>query len=113
MARIDSILGIVRHQGANELRVGVNREPRMFANGGRKTLSIPATAEETLRTLLGEILSREREAEMRVRGSAQMTYDAGPLGEYSVTLTVKEAGFDVVMLLTAAPVDDMVPSGPK
>jgi twitching motility protein PilT len=109
MARIDSILGIVRQQGANELRVGVDREPRMFAGGVRKKLSIPATSEETLRTLLGEILSPEREAEMRTRGSAQMSYDAGPLGTYSVTLTARDAGFEVVLLSATALVGQVAP----
>src|SRR5580698_9199022 len=55
MARVDSILSILVHQGANELRLGTDREPRLLAHGAARRLSIPVTPEETLRELLGEI----------------------------------------------------------
>jgi twitching motility protein PilT len=103
VARIDSILGIVRQQGADELRVGVGKAPSMFARGEPKRLSIPATSADVLRDLLGEILSPEREAELRARGSLEVPYDGAKQGLYRVTLTASEAGgFDAVFLLVTA-----------
>ena len=98
MARIDSVLGIVRQQGADELRVGVDQEPRMFARGVPKRLSIPATSEETLRVLLGELLSPERERELRDRGSLVISYDAGQLGVYRVTFSASARGFEATFM---------------
>jgi twitching motility protein PilT len=92
MARIDSILRLAKQQGADELQVGVDREPRMFARGTPKRLSIPATSEETLRTLLDEILSPERERELRAAGSLEVSYDAPGLGHFRVTLSVPASG---------------------
>ena len=68
MARIDSLLAIVVQQGANELRVGSDREPKMLAHGAAKRLQMPVTTGETLRALLGDILSPTREQSMRERG---------------------------------------------
>jgi twitching motility protein PilT len=97
MARIDRILSIVADQGANELRVGSDREPKMLAYGAVKRLSIPSTSEETLRDLLGDILSAEREESMRARGRVDVVYDAGALGAYQVSLTSRsDRGFDAV-----------------
>jgi twitching motility protein PilT len=101
MARIDSILGIVNQQSANELRMGTDREPKMLAYGAAKRLSIPMTPEDTLRDLLGEILTPEREQAMHAKGRVEVTYDGGPLGPFHVTLTARPAGkdgFDVVFL---------------
>ena len=65
----------------------------MFARGVPKRLSIPATSEETLRTLLDEILSPERERELRAAGSLEIGYDAsGGLGHFRVTLSVPASG---------------------
>jgi twitching motility protein PilT len=103
MARIDSILSILASQAANELRVGTDREPKMLAYGIAKRLSIPSTPEDTLRELLGEILSPEREEAMRARGRLEVTYDAGNLGAYRVTLTVRAAGgFDAAFVRDGA-----------
>jgi twitching motility protein PilT len=98
MARIDSLLAIVNQQAANELRMGTDREPRMLAYGATKRLSIPTTPEDTLRDLLGDILSPEREQAMRAKGRIEVTYDAGALGSFQVTLAAREGGFDAVFL---------------
>jgi twitching motility protein PilT len=98
MARIDAILGIVRQQGADELHVGVGKEPKMFAARAPKKLSIPATSEETLRDLLGEILDPAREAELKAHGSVELDYDGGKQGAYHVTLTRSTAGFDALFM---------------
>jgi len=92
MARIDSILRLVKQQGADELHVGVNREPRMLARGTPMRLSIPATSEETLRSLLDELLSPDRERELREHGSLELNYDAGALGVFRVVLDALPAG---------------------
>src|SRR5580698_10282627 len=99
MARIDSILGIVVSQGANELRVGAGREPKMLAYGIAKRLSIPSTPADTLRELLGDILSTEREEAMRAKGRIEVGYDAGSLGAFKVTLTARADGaFDAAFV---------------
>jgi twitching motility protein PilT len=103
MARIDRILSIVADQGANELRVGTEREPKMLAYGTVKRLSIPSTSEEMLRDLLGEILTPEREESMRARGRVDVTYEAGTLGAFQVSLTSRsDNGFDAVFRKSAA-----------
>jgi twitching motility protein PilT len=98
MARIDSLLAIVTQQGANELRMGTGREPKMLAYGAAKRLSIPMTPEDTLRELLGDILTPEREEVMRARGRLEVRYDAGALGAFQVTLAAREGGFDAIFL---------------
>jgi twitching motility protein PilT len=103
MARIDRVLSIVADQGANELRVGTDREPKMLAYGSVKKLSIPSTTEETLRDLLGEILTNEREEAMRARGRVDVAYEAGPLGSFQVSLTSRgDSGFDAVFRKSSA-----------
>ena len=103
MARIDRILSIVADQGANELRVGTDREPKMLAYGAVKKLSIPSTSEEMLRDLLGEILAPDREEAMRARGRVDVVYEAGGLGAYQVSLTSRaDHGFDAVFRKSSA-----------
>jgi len=103
MARIDRILSIVADQGANELRVGTDREPKMLAYGSVKKLSIPSTSEEMLRDLLGEILAPDREEAMRARGRVDVVYEAGGLGAYQVSLTSRaDHGFDAVFRKSSA-----------
>jgi twitching motility protein PilT len=92
MARIDSLLAIVVDQGANELRIGSDREPRMFAQGTPKKLNIPAMPEQTIRDLLGDILSPERAAALQARKPVDATHEAGALGTFHVTLTAREGG---------------------
>jgi twitching motility protein PilT len=97
MARIDSLLSIVVQQGADELRLGTDREPRMFAAGVPKRLTVPATSEETLRTLLGDTLHPDPFAEMQARGRVEFVYEARGMGSFRVTATTRATGgFDVV-----------------
>ena len=103
MARIDSILAIVLNQGANELRVGTDREPKMLAHGAAKRFSMPATNEETLRELLGELLSPERDAAMRERGRVEVAYATEAGVPFQVTLTARPSGgFDAQFVRGAA-----------
>ncbi len=98
MARIDSLLAIVVDQGANELRIGSDREPRMFAGGVARKLNLPAMPEATIRELLGEILTPERASALAGRRPVDATHDAGALGAFHVTLTARDGGLDVVFL---------------
>jgi twitching motility protein PilT len=99
MARIDSLLSIVVQQGANELRVGTDKEPKMLAYGAAKRLAIPATSAETLRDLMGEILTPEREGAMRAKGRLEVTHAAGSIGTFNVTLIARGPdGFEAVFL---------------
>jgi twitching motility protein PilT len=111
MARVDSLLSILVQQGANELRLGTDREPKMLAFGSAKRLAIPATPGDMLRELLGEILTAEREQTMRASGRVDVRYEAASLGAFQVKLLARaEGAFDAVFLretrssaLSAAP----------
>ncbi|HET8937026.1 MAG TPA: PilT/PilU family type 4a pilus ATPase [Polyangiales bacterium] len=99
MARIDGLLRLVIQQGADELRLLVEREPKMFARGAPKRLSVPATSEETLRILLGDILSAERDQELNANGRAETTYEAAGLGVFQVKFKLATTGgFEVTFL---------------
>jgi twitching motility protein PilT len=98
MARIDSLLSILAQQGANELRLGTDKEPRMLAFGTPKRLSIPVTPEDTLRELLGDILTPDREQAMRAHGRVELGYEPSGLGPFHVKLTARSGGFDVVFV---------------
>ncbi len=87
MARIDSILSIIDRQGANELRLGSDREPQMFADGVQKRLVMPKTTTETLRELLGELLPAEREQTLVSEGKVQFIHEASGLGPFRVVMT--------------------------
>lgn len=103
MARVDSLLSILASQGANELRLGTDREPKMLAFGTPKRLSIPSTPEETLRELLGDILDREREQAVKAQGRLDVPYDAPGIGSFQVRLTARPTGgFDVVFMKSSS-----------
>lgn len=103
MARIDSLLSLLEHQGADELRLGTDREPKTFALGNPKRLSIPSTPEGTLRELLGEILTPERERAMAERGHLEVDYETPAVGAFHVKFSARPGGgFDVVFRRGAA-----------
>jgi hypothetical protein len=93
MARVDSILTIMAQQGANELRLGTDREPKILSYGVAKKLSIPSTPEDTLRELLGEILDGERDEVLRSRGRLDVWYEAGGLGSFQSRRALGSAPF--------------------
>jgi twitching motility protein PilT len=86
MPSIDSLLTLVDRQGANELRLGADREPQMFADGTPKRLTMPKTSMETLRELLGELLAGERERLLVEQGQVQFIHEAPGAGNFRVTL---------------------------
>jgi twitching motility protein PilT len=120
MARIDSILAMLTAQGANELRVGTDREPKLLAFGTQKRFSMPSTNEETLRDLLGELLTPEREQVLREgRGRVDFIYEQPSLGSFQVGMAMRGSkdGFDVTFLKSsrapkAAPRIDAAPPPP-
>jgi twitching motility protein PilT len=96
MARVDSLLSILLQQNADELQLGTDREPKMLARGALKKLSLPATPEETLRDLLGEILSPEREQALRAKGRLHEKYVSASHGAFDVKIAARPGeGFDV------------------
>jgi twitching motility protein PilT len=103
MARVDSLLSILAQQGANELRLGTDKEPKMLAFGAAKRLSVPTTPEDTLRELLGEILTPERDQVVRTQGRAEVIYEAPGIGVFQVKLSARPGGFDVVFLRQGRP----------
>lgn len=111
MARIDSLLSIVIAQNADELRLGVDREPKMLAAGAPKRLSLPATPEGTLRDLLDGLLDAPREEAMRA-GRLEFAYEARGLGAFQVTATPRADGFDVVFVRNRAPRARVVAEAP-
>jgi twitching motility protein PilT len=101
MARIDSLLRIVDQQRANELRLGVDREPEMYRSGARQRLSIPATSDEMLRDLLAGLLTPETEQLLARDGRFELLHQAGELGAYRVVVSRRGDGstnFDAVFL---------------
>ncbi|HEU4532885.1 MAG TPA: hypothetical protein VFS00_02160, partial [Polyangiaceae bacterium] len=116
MAGIDSILNIVVQQGADELRLGTDRAPKMLALGAPKRLSIPATPEDMLRHLLGPLLSEERERALRGGGRAEFSYEPAGLGVFQVIVSARDGAsaagplaFDSVFLRQVWPA---APAGP-
>jgi twitching motility protein PilT len=101
MAKIERLLSLVLDQNANELRLGTDREPKMLAFGTTKRLNLPLMDGETVREMLGDILSPEREALLAERGRVDAGYEA-PVGFFALTLTSRTDGFDVVFRKSSA-----------
>lgn len=107
MPALDSLLRIVDQQGANELRLGSDKAPSMFAAGAPKKLAIPPTTTETLRDLFGELLDASRLAQLDKLGRVEFVHEADKLGAFRITITKRPTGalaFDaIVMRANAAP----------
>ena len=124
--QMDGILNIVVQQNATELRMGTDRVPKLFHYGTPKRFMMPGTSEETLRELLGEILSPEVEDELNAEGRARLTYDAEDVGTFDMlfklrysavdevedgmavsALSAREVlGFDLIVTCDASPIDE-------
>ena len=98
MARVDRILALVKEQGANELRMGSNVPPQMLAHGAPRKLSIPTTDNDTLRDLLGELLSADREQLLRAQGRIEVVHDVEGVGAHRVVLSARGDDLDVVFV---------------
>jgi twitching motility protein PilT len=93
MAAIDSLLGLLIQQGGNELRVATGVEPKMFAAGVARRTSFPATSEETLRELLGELWTPERAAIVAEGKRVELDYESARLGAFHLVFTPHPSGF--------------------
>ncbi|HZS35985.1 MAG TPA: PilT/PilU family type 4a pilus ATPase [Polyangia bacterium] len=89
MAGIDGILSIAVQHAADELRLATDQPPRIFKKGAPIRLSIPETSDETLRYLLGGLLTGEREAALETGGRVELPYSAGDGTAYHVTLSLR------------------------
>lgn len=96
MARIDSLLGIVIDQNADELRLGGGREPKMLARGTPKRFVMPPIDDETLRHLLGEILSAPVLAAIARAERPTTDYTTATGVSFEVTLAGRPEGLEVV-----------------
>ena len=118
MAGVDGILGIMIQQNADELRMGTDVAPRMYQAGVQKRLSLPETPDDTLRHLLGAILSPEREERLRKDGRVELPYtiEGGPTVEVMITRrspdTSRASPFDVVFLRGGKRPAAVVPAAP-
>jgi twitching motility protein PilT len=104
MAGVDSLLGIVIQQGADELRLGTDITPRMLQMGTPKRLALPATPDDTLRQLLGPLLTPERETELWSQGRLELVHKTPDGSNFFVLITARKGAgaaagaFDVVFV---------------
>ncbi len=107
MTAVDSLLSLANREGADEVRLGTDRAPAMFAAGAPKRLSMPKTPDDMLRQLLGTILSSDISAKLDDKGKADTTHELAGVGAYRVLLSKRgDGGLDAVFTLsgkTAAP----------
>ena len=92
MAAIDSILAIVVQERATELRLGTDREPEMYRHSARLRLALDQTSDETLRHLLGSLLTPQHVESLRGAGTVEVDYDAGVSGNFHVVMSGREGG---------------------
>ncbi len=109
MPHVDSLLQLAHREGANELRLGTDRSPAMFATGAPKRLAIPKTSADTLKHLLGDLITPEVDAQLRTTRRAGVKHQVPGLGTFAVRLNLREGeegAIDAVFLLegsTATP----------
>ncbi len=114
MARVNSLLSIVIDQGANELRLVSDKEPKMLAYGAPRKLSIPTMSDETVRAFLGDLLSPETEQLLRDNGRADVRYDAPDIGTFHVALTPHgEGGISAVFMKGGASASRVTAATPR
>jgi len=92
MAGVDSLLRMMLRHGADELRIGTDLPPKMLQRGAPVRLSIPPTDDETLRHLLGELWTPEREAQLRGEGRSAFGYQMDGGEAFSVALQRRGEG---------------------
>ena len=87
MPGIDSLLKMVRDHGADELRLGTDRDPRILKAGSPVRTSIPTTNDEFLRILLDPLFTPALEAQLRAEGRVETAHSSPGDGAYTVALT--------------------------
>ncbi len=104
MAAVDSLLTLASREGADEVRLGSDRAPAMFAAGAPKRLSMPKTPDDMLRHLLGPILSDDVQARLAGGAKADATHEVPGLGSFRVVIGARESGgLDVVFTSLGKP----------
>ncbi len=112
-APIDSILRLLQTQGATELRIGSGKIPRMFHHGSQKRLTMPEMGHEEVRLLLGDILSPEREMELKAGKRVELAYDTAALGSFNVVLVPRTDGSGLDAVFQSVSARKGAPSAPS
>ena len=89
VAWIEHLLSIVVERRADELRVCAGQEPKMFAGGVARPLSIPRMSERDVRELLGDLLSVERQGQAAREGQSTFVYTSKASGHFQVVLAIE------------------------
>lgn len=114
MPGIDQILSIVSQQGADELRLGTDQEPQVFAGGARRRFVMSATPESVLRHLLGELLTPARDGQLLASNHIEFEYDAAGIGQFHVAVASrKDNGIDVTFRSLASASSISSPAKPQ
>ena len=92
MPGVDQILSFIVQQGADELRLGTDDEPQAFAQGVRRHFSMAKTPDAVLRHLLGDVLSRDREALLVKQPLLSFSYEARGIGTFDVAIETRKTG---------------------
>jgi twitching motility protein PilT len=98
--QLDSLLRIVDAQGADELRLGSDKNPSMFSASAPKRLTIPPTSTTTLFELFGELLDDSRRALLERLGRVELVHEAQKLGAWTIVVTKRpgaELAIDAVV----------------
>ena len=92
MPGVDQILSFIIQQGADELRLGTDDEPQAFAQGVRRHFTMAKTPDAVLRHLLGDVLSKDREALLVKQPLLSFSYEARGIGTFDVTVEARKTG---------------------
>jgi twitching motility protein PilT len=98
--QLDSLLRIVDAQGADELRLGSDKNPSMFSASTPKRLTIPPTSTTTLFELFGELLDDSRRTVLERLGRVELVHEAQKLGAWTIVVTKRpgaELAIDAVV----------------
>jgi twitching motility protein PilT len=103
MPHVDSLLSLVHREGANELRIGTDRAPSMFANGAPKRLSIPKTSPDTLRHLMGDLMSSDVVETLEREGQVETQHVVPSIGAFQVRITKRAAAGEIDVVFFKGP----------
>jgi twitching motility protein PilT len=115
MPQLDSLLRIVVAQGADELRLGTDKAPSMFAAGIAKKLTIPPTSTVTLLELFGELLEPAKLEALERVGKLELEHAVDKLGAWAIRVTRRPGGeqaFDAIVKKGAPANKASAPSDP-
>ena len=87
MPHVDSLLSLADRAGADELRVGTDKAPAMFALGAPRKLAIPATTADTLRHLLEGLFGADEAQRLQRDGRTELLHEVAGVGRFEVVVT--------------------------